>query len=67
MALSEFSKQIQTSLHGKTLRMFLFDMADNEMKEAELARHIFTKHYKEHPPLGFNKTDVENDFKQKKS
>lgn len=67
MALSEFSKPLQSSLHGKTLRMFLFDLADQEKTESGLVRDIIVKHYKHAPPIGFKDTDVENDFKQRRS
>lgn len=53
MAVSQFTKRVTTFLHGKTLRMFRFDCADNEEKEAQRLRTIVKEYYKIKPPLGF--------------
>lgn len=50
-----FFKVKQVCLTGLTLRMFEYDVEQNEIRESTLIRDILKEHYRLNPPLGFFK------------
>lgn len=58
MAISKFSKRVNTTICCKTLKLFRYLATDMEMKESQLARFIIKEYLKTNPPKGFNQNEV---------
>lgn len=54
---SEFFKRVHVCLKGKTLKMFEYEVEENETKKSTRIYEIVKEYYQRNPPFGYGSTN----------